>query len=228
MSINILDVARGFLTPEQITKSSSFFAETENGINKALTGILPAILSGFITKAGSGPDAANDIFDIVRTEHNAGTANNIRNFFNDGGLLNKGLSLVQALFGDKLGSLMASISSFADIKISSAGSLFSIAGPLVASAIGRQVADDNLNADSMTSLLNGQKTNILNMLPAGLSGIANLLGLSKIGDTFQNGRTQLAETADHTKSLISPLIWILLLLLAALALWYFVVKRSEG
>lgn len=229
MSFNILDAVKGYLTPDTISKVSYFLGESESGVSKALSGIVPTVLSGFVSKANSGNGSAGDIFDIVKNTYSSGNAASLGNFLSDGGgLLNKGLSLVQALFGDKLGSLMSSISSFAGIKTSSAGSLFSLAGPMIANLLGKHAADNNLNASGLSSFLGAQKANILGMLPAGLSGITGLLGLSKIGDTIKQGANDAThytkETIDDVKKGTNWLVWLLVLALAALALWYFLGK----
>ena len=232
MSFNIMDAVKGYLTPDLISKASSFMGESDSGLSKALTGIVPTVLSGFVSKATSGGNGANDILDIVKNAHSSGAAGGLGNFLSDGGgMLNKGLSLVQGLFGDKLSGIMSSIASFAGIKTSSAGSLFSMAGPLIAGVLGKHVSDNNLNASSLGSFLGSQKASILNMLPAGLSGITGLLGLSKVGDTIKSGAKEAThyanETIDTAKRGTNWLMWLLLLALAALALWYFMGKGCK-
>lgn len=224
-----MDAVKGYLTPDTISKVSSFLGENEGGVSKALSGIVPTVLSGFVSKANSGNGSAGDILEIVKNAYSSGNTAGIGNFLSDGGgAFNKGLALVQALFGDKLGSLMSSISSFAGIKTSSAGSLFSIAGPLVANLLGKHTAVNNLNASGLSSFLSAQKANILSALPAGLSGITGLLGLSKIGDAIKQGTNEAKhytnETIDEAKKGTNWLVWLLVLALAALALWYFLGK----
>src|SRR5258706_8664863 len=198
MSFNILDAVKGYLTPDLISKTSSFLGESESGVSKALSGIVPAVLSGFVTKANSGSDNAKDILDIVKNAYSTGITNGLENFTSDGGnLLNKGLSLMQALFGDKLNSLTSSIASFAGIKSTSSGSLFSIAGSLLAAVLGMHATDLNMSSTSLSSFLHAQKTNIMSRLPAGLSGITSLLGLSKIGDTINTDVKQASRYADE-------------------------------
>lgn len=233
MSFNILDAVKGYLTPDLISKASSFLGENESGVSKALSGIIPTVLSGFVSKANASSHDAADVMDIVKNTFNSGTASGLGNFFNDSGsLLSKGLSLVQVLFGDKLNSLISSISSYAGIKNSSVSSLFSIAGPLVAGVIGKHTSDLNMNSSSLSSFLHGQKANIMNMLPAGLSGITSLLGLSKLGDTakeaVQNTKRYVNETIDDTKRGTNWLLWLLLLVLLGLAIWYFAGKGCNN
>jgi outer membrane protein OmpA-like peptidoglycan-associated protein len=232
MSFNILDAVKGYLTPDLITKASSTLNENESAVSKALSGIIPTVLSGFVTKAMNNSNDASDILDIVRNAHSSGTASGLGNFFNDNNnLLSKGLSLVQALFGDKLNSLVSSVASFAGIKNSSAASLFNTAGPLVASVIGKHSSDMNMSASSLSSFLHGQKTNILSMLPAGLSGITSLLGLSKLADTAQTAVKNTTKYVDETvdeKSGSNWLLWLLLLVLLGLAIWYFAGKGCNN
>jgi OmpA-OmpF porin, OOP family len=233
MSFNILDAVKGYLTPDLISKASSSLGESESGISKALSGIIPTVLSGFVSKANTSSHDASDILDIVKNAHNSGTASGLGNFFSDSGnLLSKGLSLVQALFGDKVNSLVSSISSFAGIKNSSASSLFSIGAPLIASVLGKHSSDMNMSASSLSSFLHGQKTNILSMLPAGLSGVTSLLGLSKITDAAQNtvksATKYVDETADTARRGSNWLLWLLLLALLALAIWYFAGKGCNN
>ena len=226
MSFNILDAVKGYLTPDLISKTSFFLGESERGISKAFSGVVPAVLSGFVTKANLGSDHAKDILDIVKNAYGNSTANTFENFTSDGGsLLNKGGSLVQALFGDKLNSLTSSIAAFAGIKSASSGSLFTMAGLLLAGILGKHATDLNMSSSSLSSFLHAQKTNIMSMLPAGLSNIASLLGLSKIGDTINTEVKQANryadETLNETKSGSNWLLWLLLLVLLGLAIWYF-------
>jgi len=103
---------------------------------------------------------------------------------------------------------------------------------LVAGLLGRHATNNNLNASGLTSFLSSQKSNILGMLPAGLSGITGLLGLSKIGDTIKqsaNDATRYTnEIAGTAKKGTNWLVWLLVLLLAALALWYFLGKGCNN
>jgi len=226
MPFNIVDAVKVYFTPELISKACFFLEETESGVSKALSGIIPAVLSGFTKSANSTDDEAGDILGIVKNTFGDNTANGIDNFFTDGGLLlNKGLRLVQALFGYKLNGLIGSIASFAGIKNSSASFLLSVAGLLVACVIGKHATDMNMTPASLSSFLHGQRTNIMSMLPARLSGIASLLGLSKLGDTIQadinNTSTYEDETIDDSTRGISWLLWLLLSILFALAIWYF-------
>jgi outer membrane protein OmpA-like peptidoglycan-associated protein len=87
-----------------------------------------------------------------------------------------------------------------------------------------------MSGSSLASFLHGQKTNIMSMLPAGLSGITSLLGLSKLGETAQNTlKSKYVDTTyDDAKRGSNWLLWLLLLILLGLAIWYFAGKGCNN
>ncbi len=240
MSINILDTVKQYLTPDLITKASSMLGENETAVSKALSGVVPSVFSGLISKASSGgTSGANDILNMAKDSHSSGLLGNIGNIFSDGGLLNKGAGLLQGLFGDKLNGIISSIASFAGIKNSSASSLFSMAAPVATATVGKYAVENNLNAGGLSSFLASQKANVMNMLPAGLSGITSLLGLGKISDGISSVTSNARQSATSTANYVSDrveektggmkwLLWLLLLALAALAAWYFLFGGKSG
>lgn len=240
MSFNILEAVKGHITPDLISKASSFLGESDNGVAKAMSGILPTILGSLVTKATAGKSGAEEIFNSAKDAHSSGLMNGLGNFFGDGdGLLNKGLSMVKGLFGDKTNSIIDTISSFAGIKNSSASSLLSLAAPVATGTLGKYAAETNLNASGLASLLNTQKSSILNMIPGGLSGIVSMLGLGKIGDAVSSltgGAKKATSSAynhaeDNVRKATGAGRWLmplLLIALAALAGWYFLFGGKQG
>lgn len=240
MSFNILDAVKNHLTPELISKSSSFLGESEGGVKKAISGILPVLLSGFISKATAGGSGAADIYNTSQQVHKSGFSGGLSNIFNDGGgMLNKGVDLLKGLFGDKLSGIIATISSFAGIKLSSASSLLSMAAPVTAGTLGKHAADNNLDASGLASLLGKQKSAILDVLPAGLGGLTSMLGLSKATDDVQSAITskvhEIKNTAyypaaetDTKSGGFSWLTWFIPVLLAAALAWWFLLGGKSN
>jgi outer membrane protein OmpA-like peptidoglycan-associated protein len=237
MSFNILDAVKGHLTPDLISKASSFLGENESGVSKALSGILPTVLSGMVSKASSGGSGATEVFNAAKETHSSGLLGGLGNLFGDGGgMLGKGLDLVKGLLGDKFSGIINTISSFAGIKSSSASSLFSMAAPIAAGTLGKHAADNNLNAGGLASLLSSQKSTITSMLPAGLGSIAGMLGIGKVTDTLSSitgGAKEKANAAynyaeEKTKKGINWMAWLLPLLLAAALIWWFLLGGKSG
>jgi OmpA-OmpF porin, OOP family len=239
MSFNILDAVKGHLTPDLISKASSFLGESESGIAKAVSGILPTVLSGMVSKASSGHGGATEVFNAAKETNSSGMLGGLGNIFSDGGgMLNKGMDLLKGLFGDKLNGIIGTISSFAGIKNSSVSSLFSMAAPVAAGTLGKHAADSNLDAGGLASMLSSQKGSIMNMLPSGLSGLTSMLGLGKVGDAVSSitgaGKETVKNVYHTTEDTVRKaggfgwLAWLLPLLLAAALVWWFLLGGKSS
>jgi OmpA-OmpF porin, OOP family len=239
MSFNILDAVKNHLTPELISKSSSFLGESEGGVKKAISGILPVLVSGFIAKASTGGSGNAEMYNTAQQVHKSNFLGGLGNVFNDGGgMLNKGVDLLKGLFGDKLSGIIATISSFAGIKLSSASSLLSMAAPVTAGTLGKHAAENNLDASGLASLLSNQKSAVLDVLPAGLGGLTSMLGLSKAVDApsaitskvheIKNTSYYHASDADTKSGGFSWLAWFIPVLLAAALAWWFLLGGKSN
>lgn len=232
MSFNIFDAVKGHLTPDLISKASSFLGENNSAVGKAVSGILPSVLGGLISKSTSGGTGADEVFSMAKESHNTGFLGNIGNIFSDGGgLLNQGAGLLKNIFGHKADGIIDAIAGFAGIKKSSATSLMSLAAPAALSTLGKHANDTGLNAGGLMNLLNSQKSTIMNMLPGGLSSLAGMLGIGKISDAVSSitdggkktaaAATQYAE--DTARKAGGGMKWLLPLLFTAgiaVAGWY--------
>jgi outer membrane protein OmpA-like peptidoglycan-associated protein len=232
MSFNILDAVKGHLTPDLISKAGSFLGESESGIGKAISGILPSMLGGVISKASSGTTGADDVFNMAKESHSSGLLGGLGNIFGDGGgLLGKGAGLLKSIFGDKMGSIADTIAGFAGIKSSSANSLMSLAAPVALGTLGKHASETGLNAGGLMNLLSSQKDSIMKMLPGGLGSLAGMLGMGKIGDAISSitgGAKEKVSPAGHyaedaarkTGGGLKWLVPLLLIAAAGLGAWY--------
>jgi outer membrane protein OmpA-like peptidoglycan-associated protein len=236
MSFNILDAVKGYLTPDLISKAGSFLGESESGIGKAISGILPSMLGGVISKASSGNTGADEVFNMAKESHSSGLLGGLGNIFGDGGgLLGKGAGLLKSIFGDKMGGIADTIAGFAGIKSSSASSLMSLAAPVALGTLGKHASETGLNAGGLMNLLSSQKDSIMKMLPGGLGSLAGMLGMGKIGDAVSSITGGAKETVasagryaeDAARKTGGGLKWLVPLLLiaaAGLGAWYFFFK----
>lgn len=230
MSFNLLDSVKGMFTNELVGKAASMLGESEGGITKALGGVVPTVLSGLLSKAGSGGDGATGIFNMAKEAAGSGLLGNLGGLLGGGGggAMSSILGMASSLFGDKLGGIGKLISGFAGIKESSAGSLLSMAAPAALGFLGKHAADNNLNASGLASMLSSQKDNIMKAMPAGLN--LSSLGLGDIGGKVKEFADATSSAASSTHKYVEEkasgggMKWLLpLLLLAAalLAIWYF-------
>jgi outer membrane protein OmpA-like peptidoglycan-associated protein len=227
-----MDAAKGLFTSELLGKASSFLGESEGGISKAMTGIVPTVLSGLVNKT-STHEGAGAVAHMVEEQSNAGILGNLGGFFgNDGGgLLNKGAGLLSSLFGAKSDGITSLISNFAGVKSSTATSLLSMALPAVLGLIGKHTSGGG--ASGIASLLSSQKDNIAAAMPAGLN-LSSILGgagpsVSNVAPAAKAATTHYAEEAVEKTGGGSMRFLLPLLLLAAAAMgaYYFFNKSGK-
>jgi outer membrane protein OmpA-like peptidoglycan-associated protein len=236
MSFNLLDAAKGLFTNELIGKASAHLGESESGVTKALGGIVPSLLTGFLSKSqeSGGADA---IFNAAKAQNDSGILSNLGGFFggdNSGGLMEKGAGLLSGLLGgsklDMLGSL---ISSFSGVKSSTTSSLLSLAGPALMGLLGKHASSSGLNAGGLASFLGGQKDAISAAIPSGLNLSSAFDGFSGAAKSVTGAATTAAHSVvDEVESTGGGAMKFLLplLLLGAIAagIWYFKNGCNKG
>lgn len=228
MSFNLLDTAKGLFTNELLGKASAYLGEKESGIAKAISGILPGIL-GFFAEKTSTTNGANELATMINHQTDSGSHLNLNAFFsNDGGnMLNKGASMANQLFGGKLHPLIDNISSYAGIKQSSTSSLLSMAIPAMLGLVGKLGVQQHKG--NLSAVFEGQKNNIMDGIPAGLSLNSLFSGFgTKVSDVTRGGISQYQKKQEKEKSAMNWLLPLLLLVLIAVALWYFVGKGCNN
>ena len=114
MAINIVDLVKGYATNEIVSKASSFLGESEGGVSKAVSGLIPSLLGGLMGKATASEAGAEEIFQSAKAANDGGFLGNLGSLFGNADILSKGTSLFSSLFGGKSNSIIDAISSFAD------------------------------------------------------------------------------------------------------------------
>ncbi len=219
MSFNVLDTVRSLFNDEIVSKAASALNEKETSISKAISGIVPSIIGGIVSKASSGDHGPGTILDLARSAANTGVAGSLTNAFDtNSNLLSKGWEMLKTIFGDKLNSVIAAVSNYAGIKESTSSSLMSMVAPAALSVIGQHVQQNNLNSSSLSSWLASEKSKIIAAIPNGLgSSLTGLLGLSAIDKTVSsaahNGEDNIEKTGNSMKFLLPLFLGILAVIL---------------
>ncbi len=229
MAFNLLDSVSGLFNKDLIGKAASSLGENEGGIQKALSGVIPSVLTGLLQKSSS-IEGASSVLNMAKESNSGGLLGNISGLLGGGNLLNKGLEMVKGLFGDKASNVISMISGFAGIKESSASSLMSMAAPATLGTVGKHVEENKLGAGGLISMLASQKDNILNALPSGLN-LAGALGVGSLGDIGNKLSGLASSVGSGVKKAAGGARWVLPLLLviiAALLAWYFLFGGKNG
>jgi outer membrane protein OmpA-like peptidoglycan-associated protein len=193
--MSILNSLAGMITPELLSGVAGHLGENNDGVKKAMGGIFPTLLSGFMNSkqedhsmlSGLLNQAGGDNGNIVTSLLGALTGGN-----SNSGIAGIGSQLVSGLLGGKAGAAVNLISSLAGIKSGSSSSLMNIGGSLLASFLGKKMLGDKLNIGGIMSMITGQKSEIMAAAPAGL---ASTLGFSNMVDDAKSTINTAASTA---------------------------------
>jgi outer membrane protein OmpA-like peptidoglycan-associated protein len=205
MSLNLVDTVKSLFTNEIISKAASSLGETEGGISKAISGIVPLIIGSIVSKATSGEHGATNILQLAKDAAGSGILSNLGNLFTSNGdasYLSAGFDTLKGLLGDKLSSVLRSVSDYAGVKESSVSSLMSAAAPTALGVLGQHVQQTGLNTGSLVHTLSTEKDKIIAALPAGLGSVGGMLGLASVGSGIgkvSNATNNYAEDAKEKK-----------------------------
>lgn len=220
MSFNLIDAAKSMIPQDLITKAAGSTGESEQGISKALTAAIPAVLMGLLGKNASGgtPALLSMLKDV--TGNNAwSNINSLLGSTGNGGLGSTVIVWLRSLFGDKLGKITDTLAGFADIKPSSAGTVLNMAVPATLGSLGKYVEDNNLTAAGVSSFLQSQRSMILGSVPRGMD-LAGTLDLPAIteprGDIIPPPNTALPSVHDKKSN---TWLWLIALLVIMLLIW---------
>lgn len=172
MSLNLIDLIKGQLGPATISQAATELGESESGISKAISGLLPAIVGGLANNADKP-----GVLDAITGAASSGLLGNLL-----GGSSNNSLitTILTAIFGDKIGGLVNAVSSYAGISNSSSNSLLNMVTGATVGSLGKYATENNLGASGISQLLGDQKGIVSSLLPAGLSlaslGLGNWMG----------------------------------------------------
>lgn len=238
MSFNLLDAVKNHFSPDLVAKASSYLGENENVVIKALTGIIPAVMGGLISKGTSSEGGAREVLDMARNANRSGILGGLGNILSgEGDWINKGAGFLSTIFGDRASNIISTIASYAGIKNSSASSLMSLAAPVGLGTLGKYSEDNNLDSNGLMHFLSSQKNAVMAALPAGLSALGGFFGDRTTNidrDIDRDRETVTTETRTYEPEVVerrSGMGWLwtlLLLILAALAIWYFWGREGCG
>jgi OmpA-OmpF porin, OOP family len=220
-TFNLLDMAKSYFNNELVSKASSSLGESEGGISKAISALLPSVIGGLADKASSGTDGAATVAKMATEQHESGILGSIGNFLHhdsNSSLLSQSSGLISSLFGNggQSNMLTTLISSFAGVKGSSVGTIMSMAVPTILGLLGRHTSENNIPVSGLASMLGEQKKSAMSMLPAGFS-------LSSLTGGASSAATSVSNTANAAYSNVEEkagggMKWLLpLILIAALA-----------
>ena len=220
MAFNLLETVNGLFTNDIISKAAATLGEGENRIEKAVSAVVPTVLTGILNKVGAGRTAANNLLDMSKQASGSGVLGNLGNLLSGtGGGISSLMNMSGTLFGDKLGNITSLISGYSGIKPSSASTLINLATPVALGAIGKHATQNDLDTGGLISMLMSQKDRILGAIPSGL-GLASAFGLGNFNDIGRKLGNVATSVNGATRREMRWVPFVLLAVLAVGLLWF--------
>jgi len=225
MNVNLIDLAKGFLTPDVVSKLSSLVGETPAKTQQAMETIVPT-LAGAACNTASTPAGVSRLMSAISSAPSPDSIlGNIGSLLGGGGatenLMKTGSGLISSLLGDKAGAVTNLVANASGIQFASASSLMNVAAPLLFSVLGRHITSGGITPTSLTSLLSSHRDTILNAVPPGLGNALGLGSNSNICGAAPVPAVRPTAIAEPAKKPFPIWGWLLplLVLLAALLWW---------
>lgn len=230
MSLNVIDLIKGQLGPALVSQAATQYGESESGISKAISGLLPAVVGGMANNANQPA-----LLDAITGSQSTGLLGNLLGGSSNNSLIS---SVLSAIFGDKINGLINAVSGYSGVSNSTSGSLLNMVAGAALGSLGKYAADHNLDRNSLSGLLSDQKGIVSSLLPAGLSlaslGLGNWGGTPDVAtekvkvtsydepkvEVNRGGNTHVNVDRKDDNEAGSIWKWLLPLLLLALAAWF--------
>lgn len=216
MSSNLLELLKGYITPDVISEASNLLGESENGISKAVSVTIPTLLTGLVNKSNDS-SALGNVMDLVSaTESPERILSSLPSLLTSSGIEGEsnGLKLLSLLFGDKSSSVTDFISGIGGIKNSSASALLGMTGAMILGHFSKS----GLSLSGLTNLLSSEKNNLLSEVPQGLSSVFGFTDSYKHETKITDDTTPKSNLGDRFPNWLLPL---LLVGVGFLALYFF-------
>jgi outer membrane protein OmpA-like peptidoglycan-associated protein len=221
-AVNLIELVKGYLGPDVVQHAASYVGESPAATQKALTSIVPTVIAGLANMASttSGAQELSRMLDSGGYDGRAldGVASML-----SGGAATKsaaaaGGSILDTLFGSKLGGIADALARVAGIRGGSAHSLLALVAPIVMHVLGRQRSALG-GTSALIGLLAEQKGALAGLLPAGLGSLLGLPGLSDLGSTVASAASPITREVPVSPRSTARTGWLIpLVVIGALAL----------
>ncbi|GEM52794.1 hypothetical protein EB1_25840 [Empedobacter brevis NBRC 14943 = ATCC 43319] len=191
--MNIIELVKGYITPDLISKTSSELGESDSGISKAINAFIPIILGGVLEKKNS----TTGLFHTIKT---FGASRGLANISTEQQTPDTIKELIQVIFGSNAQPIISKIAEYAGISTASSSKLFDLTALTTFGSIGKEAEFNHVSESDFFSSLGGIKDKIVGLIPAGL-------GLGSLGlGTMFNDAHEITETIDVAKDHITETV----------------------
>jgi OOP family OmpA-OmpF porin len=190
MNIALLELAQNYFIGSMVHQVSAAFGESESRTSAALGSVVPLALGGLLARVQQ-PGGAAELLSLAQQVQRRGLLGDLSVLLRGlsappaaatptaGSLPSRGADMMRSLLGAAYAPAVAGISQQAGVGEATVGSLLSTAVAVLLGLLGRQAAQDNLDASGLQAYLSSQRSSVLGALgklPNGLgSTVATLV-----------------------------------------------------
>ncbi len=240
MAINLLSTIQTLIGSELTHQSAGVLGESVTSTGSAVHSVLPALIGG-MAQQGSTATGAGELLSAINAPGvNGNIMSQLSGLFGGGAstnaLTSAGGSMVSSLFGGKLGGVTSAISAASGVSAGSAGTLLTMAAPLIFGFLKNHAATNNMDAHGLMSLLGGQKDHVAGALDGRVASALGMAPVAPVASTTARVATA-ASTVTHTATAAVEettsgigkfLPWLLGLGAIAAALYYFMGHKEPA
>jgi outer membrane protein OmpA-like peptidoglycan-associated protein len=164
MNPDLLDMFNAILGGPVIRQTSAFIGESEDNARTAVRSVGPALLAGLMQRMAS-PRGISEIFPIVTSDAvDAGIGGKLPGILANrgtlGSLLTSGDTLSGMVLGSHTDAVATAIAARSSVRPNSAMTLLSLGAPLLLGMLKKFVANNDLDASALASLVMRQKDSL--------------------------------------------------------------------
>ena len=140
---------------EVVNQMSNTLGANNNEISSAIQMALPMILSGLANNAAQ-PQGAESLNQALQQDHQGDVLSNLDSYVSNPNS-DDGLGILGHIFGNKQGAVAQQVSQSSGLNIGQVAQLLITLAPIVMGFLGKKQQQQGLDADGLSSLLQGQQ-----------------------------------------------------------------------
>src|SRR5262249_49561288 len=200
--MNLVELVQSQLSGDVIGKLAGMLGTSSDTTRTAVNAAVPTLL-GALGSVASTRDGASRLASTLDSLDASVQGNITQSLASGTSFQDLGTKLLGSLFGSgTLSGLANALGRFTGLGSGSTSSLLGVLTPVVLGVPTRPTEGRGANASGLTQMLEGQKQNIVDAMPSGLSntlaGVSGISGLTDwargtAGAAYQTGRAALSE-----------------------------------
>jgi hypothetical protein len=221
-AMNLVSTIMHFLAPAIVNKIAGSLGLNQGIAGKLISAAIPAILAGLTgaaNKSGGG-----GLLSQVLSKQDPNILDGFAGMLGGAGqqkLVDGGTGALSSLLGgSSLDALAGALGKFGGVDQSQGKSLAGMLAPVVLGSLAKEQRASGLDAGGLTSLLNGQKSNVSAAIPAGFADLLKGSGLLDAVSGQAGPSAPRREPAAVPGSGPGMMRWLLPAALAGLALYF--------